>query len=277
MGTPKDAVDSSSICSAVCPIVSSFEATTWTVVLALGFVLVLYLPWCRGDRDKRDVILTRIATTGLLAFFSVLGVLLRVGWRCVACTNGFERLLYSVRGWLFSSLLTASAYLGDLAMIVVDRVPIIERLEPDRYVRIRNYVAGPILEEIVFRGVCCTICMCAFPESNLHAYSTPAMLFSISHAHHAIRLIRTTNYARRDILATTLANVLVTGIFGLYAGMIFTKLGGIVSAITVHVICNCMSLPDVEAILRHRYKIPFFLLFLTGMGIFAVAVMFVLV
>mmetsp|Transcript_29222 Transcript_29222/g.113394 ORF Transcript_29222/g.113394 Transcript_29222/m.113394 type:complete len:182 (+) Transcript_29222:528-1073(+) len=131
-------------------------------------------------------------------------------------------------------------------MIVVDRVPIIERLEPDRYVRIRNYVAGPILEEIVFRGVCCTICMCAFPESNLHAYSTPAMLFSISHAHHAIRLIRTTNYARRDILATTLANVLVTGIFGLYAGMIFTKLGGIVSAITVHVICNCMSLPDVE-------------------------------
>lgn len=160
-------------------------------------------------------------------------------------------------------LLTGMLFLGPLYVAYLDQSLPFQRffsLKQDVVEKlttlpgIRNYLVGPVTEELVFRSTILTLLHSAALSRTSLIFLSPAF-FGIAHAHHAYNVYlthgRTAAALKRGILIAALQTV-YTGVFGWYANFLFLRSGTVWGPVAAHVWCNVMGLPNPqEAAERH--------------------------
>ncbi|KIS65833.1 CAAX prenyl protease [Mycosarcoma maydis] len=160
-------------------------------------------------------------------------------------------------------LLTAMLFLGPLYVAFLDQQLPLQRYfcyrrdVVDKFTSltgIRNYLVGPLTEELVFRCTILTPLLFSGVSRTKLILLTPAF-FAIAHAHHAYNVWlqggRTKHAALTGLLTATL-QLCYTGVFGWYANFLFLRSASVVAPFGAHVWCNLMGLPDpVGAEQRH--------------------------
>lgn len=154
-------------------------------------------------------------------------------------------------------LLTTLLYLGPLfELVFVDRIfsqlrrgrAIVESLSS--WQGYRNYVAGPVTEEILFRSVVIAVNLLAKLSPSRIVFLTP-LYFGIAHIHHFYEF--TLTHPHTPLLPAILRSVFqftYTTLFGWFAAFIYVRTGSLYACIIIHAFCNCMGLPRFWGRLR---------------------------
>ncbi|EXJ91547.1 prenyl protein peptidase [Capronia epimyces CBS 606.96] len=241
------------------PIISTATATILSVAFTLVYVVPFYLsastrPSPRLNRDAPSVIRARVrtvtvacilassATLYLLvvtARLTVIDALHLLGWwpiqlidvaKCCALTL----LLYT--GPLFEKIFIE----GEVDDFRRGR-KIFESLSS--WQGYRNYVAGPITEEIIFRSVLVPLHMLAKVSPARIVFLTP-LYFGIAHAHHFYEFTLTHPHTPlAPALLRTVFQFGYTTLFGWFADFIYLRSGSLYACIIIHAFCNWVGLP----------------------------------
>lgn len=111
----------------------------------------------------------------------------------------------------------------------------------------RNYLAGPITEELLFRATIIPLHLLS-PTSTSHRtliLLTP-LYFGIAHLHHLYEFRLTHPSAPPlHLLLRTLFQFGFTTVFGWYAAYIFLRTGSVCAVILVHAFCNYIGFPQL--------------------------------
>ncbi|KAJ2744474.1 CAAX prenyl protease [Coemansia sp. BCRC 34301] len=149
-------------------------------------------------------------------------------------------------------VLTCALYLGPLTMDCLDRQSPWALCARPSAVWWRNYVVGPVTEELVFRSVVVSLWLAA-GVSSLVAVLVSPLVFSVAHIHHAVA-----SYCAGTPLshaaAAMLAQLAYTSLFGCYAAMMFVRTGSVVGPVVAHIVCNVQGLPSISRINQHPAK-----------------------
>ncbi|OBZ65563.1 putative CAAX prenyl protease 2 [Grifola frondosa] len=119
---------------------------------------------------------------------------------------------------------------------------------------LRNYIMGPITEEIVFRACILSVYHMAGVSHAKMIFLTP-FTFGAAHIHHAWETYN--RYGRnmsalQHALIGTLFQLTYTSLFGFHCAFLFLRSGSILPSLTSHVFCNIMGLPRFrEDVLRY--------------------------
>ncbi|EAU32343.1 hypothetical protein ATEG_06959 [Aspergillus terreus NIH2624] len=107
----------------------------------------------------------------------------------------------------------------------------------------RNYVAGPITEEIMFRSAIVPLHLLAKISPGRIVFVAP-LYFGIAHVHHFYEFRLT--HPDTSVLAALFRSLFqfsYTTIFGWYATFIYLRTGSLPAAILAHTFCNWCGLP----------------------------------
>lgn len=107
----------------------------------------------------------------------------------------------------------------------------------------RNYVAGPVTEELVWRSTLIPLHLLAGVSATRITFLTP-LYFGIAHIHHFYEFCLT--HPGTPVVQGLLRSVFqlsYTTIFGWYASFIFLRTGNVYAACIIHTFCNYMGLP----------------------------------
>jgi prenyl protein peptidase len=107
----------------------------------------------------------------------------------------------------------------------------------------RNYVAGPLTEEILFRSASVPLLLLARMSSTKIIFLTP-VIFGLAHVHHFYEFRIT--HPHTPIVAVLLRSLLqfsYTTLFGGYVTFIYMRTGSLLSVILIHQFCNWRGLP----------------------------------
>ncbi|KAJ5092294.1 CAAX amino terminal protease [Penicillium alfredii] len=107
----------------------------------------------------------------------------------------------------------------------------------------RNYVAGPVTEEVIFRSVIVPLHLLARVSPGRVVFVAP-LYFGIAHVHHFYEFRLT--HPDTSILAALLRSILqfaYTTVFGWYATFLYLRTGSLPAVILVHSFCNWCGLP----------------------------------
>jgi prenyl protein peptidase len=108
---------------------------------------------------------------------------------------------------------------------------------------LRNYIIGPITEEIVFRA--CLITSLDDTWSPTKTIFITPLYFGVAHLHHAYEeYLREGKEHLTDILLTSTFQFLFTTIFGWYAAYLYIHFNTAYAPIAVHIFCNFMGVPE---------------------------------
>ncbi|EIT83184.1 hypothetical protein BDV35DRAFT_363351 [Aspergillus flavus] len=241
------------------PVISAQTAAFFSICLTLVYVVPFYVssttrPSPTLSRDAPSVIRARIKAVTL----SCVGSTLAVSWLIIA--KGNVSLLEALRflGWwpvgfaevLRSLLLTAILFAGPLFergiaegewrdWIKGNRIP--ETLRG--WIGWRNYVAGPVTEEVMFRSAIIPLHILAKVSPGRIVFTAP-LYFGIAHVHHFYEFRLT--HPDTSVLAALLRSVFQFGyttIFGWYATFIYLRTGSLLAVILAHAFCNWCGLP----------------------------------
>lgn len=111
----------------------------------------------------------------------------------------------------------------------------------------RNYVAGPLTEEVLFRSVILSLHTHTNPMLSVMTlvFATP-LYFGIAHVHHFYEYTLTHPYTPLlPALLRSLIQFAYTTVFGWYATFIFLRTGSLWAVVFVHALCNWLGLPRV--------------------------------
>jgi len=169
-------------------------------------------------------------------------------------------------------LLTTTLFLGTLVGMVLDawvsssheldrfgnlrlrekKTSFLSRLGEDLYERsllsvdyhqtLRNFLMGPVSEELVFRGCMFPLLICSGASYPKIVFLSP-FFFGVAHLHHMYELTRQGNPVMHAFIAV-LFQFSYTYLFGVFAGFIYLRTGHLWAAISCHIFCNFMGLPD---------------------------------
>lgn len=230
------------------------EAIFTSILFTLLYVLSLYLPFNTGDRNRRPVILSRLTTLTFLALILEIYTRQRVPLLSHKQSAGTR-----LPALLVTTLLTLLLYAGHLAVTPARHLASYSLLRPNvRYLALRNYLVGPILEEIVFRRQTLLIWSC---QSTLPRLLFPAAMFALAHVHHV-----------RELGLIGLAfQMAYTFLFGVYAAALYINTRTFWAPLVAHVICNVLELPDFVAIARHRHRRLLVAFYAVALVLFAIA------
>ncbi|KAJ7472660.1 hypothetical protein FB451DRAFT_1250279 [Mycena latifolia] len=120
------------------------------------------------------------------------------------------------------------------------------------WIGFRNYVWGPLTEEVVFRAcVLAVYSMGGASRRKMIAFAP--LVFGLAHVHHAWetynRFGRTTAAFKRAAIST-LFQAAYTTLFGAHASFLFLCTASLVPPLTAHIFCNIMGVPQLGAELR---------------------------
>lgn len=107
----------------------------------------------------------------------------------------------------------------------------------------RNFVAGPVTEEIMFRSIIIAVHLLARVSSGRIVFLVP-LYFGIAHLHHFYEFRLT--HPDTSIYLALLRSVVqftYTSIFGWYANFLYLRTGSLLAVILVHSFCNWCGLP----------------------------------
>jgi prenyl protein peptidase len=209
------------------------------------------------NRDAPSVIRARIQTVTLACIVSTAAALYLL--LAVAHTSPLQAL--HTLGWwpirpldvLRPLLLTALLFLGPLfELIFVDRLPTKSHLTSTlaSWQGYRNYIAGPITEEILFRSVLVAINIVARLSPSHIVFLTP-LYFGIAHIHHFYEFTLThPDTPLVPALLRSLFQFTYTTLFGWFASFVFVRTGSLYACVIIHAFCNSMGLPRLWGRLR---------------------------
>jgi len=120
----------------------------------------------------------------------------------------------------------------------------------------RNYVAGPITEEVIYRSTLVSLHLLAKVSRTKIVFLTP-LYFGIAHLHHFYEF--TLTHPHTPLVPALLRSVFQFGyttLFGWIADFIYLRTGSIYACIIVHTFCNWVGLPRFWGRLRRREHLP---------------------
>lgn len=236
------------------PNITPGEAICTSILFTFLYVLSLYLPFNVGDRNQRPIILSRLTTLTLLA----IGLEMYTRHRIPLLTHK-QSAGTRIPALLVAALLTLLLYTGHLVVTPRRNLASYSLLRADvRYLALRNYLAGPILEEIVFRRQTLLIWSC---QPTVASLLFPAAMFSLAHVHHV-----------RELGMVGLCfQMAYTFLFGVYAAALYINTRTFWAPFVAHVICNVLELPDFNAIARHPNRRFLALLYAFALLMFAIS------
>lgn len=109
----------------------------------------------------------------------------------------------------------------------------------------RNYVAGPVTEEVLFRSSILALHLSISPPLSLKTliFATP-LYFGIAHVHHYYEYTLTHPFTPLvPALLRSLTQFAYTTVFGWYATFLYLRTSSLWSVILCHSFCNWMGLP----------------------------------
>ncbi|KAL8641886.1 MAG: hypothetical protein Q9228_001360 [Teloschistes exilis] len=119
----------------------------------------------------------------------------------------------------------------------------------------RNYVAGPVSEEILFRSLLVPLHFLTPMSPNRVILLTP-LYFGIAHVHHFYEFVLTHPHTPlAPCIIRSLIQFSYTTIFGWYATFLFVRTGNVIAIILVHTFCNWAGLPRVWGQVEPRVAI----------------------
>ncbi|KAJ5180315.1 hypothetical protein N7492_003525 [Penicillium capsulatum] len=107
----------------------------------------------------------------------------------------------------------------------------------------RNYVAGPVTEEVMFRSAIVPLHLLAHVSPSRIVFIAP-LYFGIAHVHHFYEFRLT--HPDTPALAALLRSLFQFGyttVFGWYATFIYLRTGSLFAVVLVHSFCNWCGLP----------------------------------
>ena len=120
----------------------------------------------------------------------------------------------------------------------------------------RNYVAGPITEEVIFRSVLIPVHLMAGIPAGRIVLLTP-LYFGIAHIHHfyEFRLTHPQTPAVPALMRSAFQFAYTT-LFGWFASFLYLRTGSLYACIIVHAFCNWVGLPRFWGRVRKREEYP---------------------
>ncbi|KAJ2725635.1 CAAX prenyl protease [Coemansia sp. Benny D115] len=226
------------------------------------------------DRNHPHVIKQRIRGALLATTISLLAAAsLLHSWLDQASVLGLlgldpKRIVGSV---IVSLVLVSTLYLGPLVLDHLDgrlfdweawrRAPANLWAQPGL---MRNYVVGPVTEELVYRSVVVSLWRAAGISVNRTVFLSP-LIFGFAHVHHALSQYRSGSSAKAALLGM-LFQVPYTTLFGWFAAAVFIRTGSVWGPVAAHIFCNVQGLPDVGRIDGYpRYRYFIWLAFVSGL------------
>ncbi|KAG0302613.1 hypothetical protein BGZ98_007356 [Dissophora globulifera] len=138
---------------------------------------------------------------------------------------------------------------------------------------IRNFVAGPISEEFIFRSCMVAIVSKSGASSFTMIFALP-LVFGIAHIHHGYESFVKKGRTRRALLNAALTacfQLVYTTLFGWFATFLFLRTSNVIAPCLCHAFCNMLGFPDVTNIQYFgRWKIWLYLAFAIGVVLFGV-------
>ncbi|KAJ5231373.1 uncharacterized protein N7469_005961 [Penicillium citrinum] len=241
------------------PSLSVQTVIIFSVALTLLYVLPFYLspatrPSPSLSRDAPSVIRARIRAVSGSCVASSLIVL----WLIVEEGNSSLGAGLSLMGWwpidladiLRSLLLTAILFLGPLFERGIAEGEWRTWFRASKWseslsgwIGWRNYVAGPITEEAMFRSAIVPLHLLAHISPGKVVFIAP-LYFGIAHVHHFYEFRLT--HPDTPAVAALLRSIFQFGyttVFGWYATFIYVRTGSLIAVIIVHSFCNWCGLP----------------------------------
>lgn len=264
------------------PPITTTAAISLLVLYTLLYVIPFYLsPQTRPSpslsRDAPSVIRARITSVSLtcvlasLATFLVLAkyahidhprILHVMGYWPLGLAESLRAVLLTAilfTGPLFEYLVVEAGWRDWYGSRLVAQGSTTSFLQPARevifggdWVAWRNYMAGPLTEEILFRSAAVPLMVLARTSLTKTIFVSP-LVFGLAHVHHLYEFKVT--HPRVPLGAAVLRSVFQLGyttLFGAYATFLYLRTGSLVAVFAVHVLCNCMGLPRVWGMVTGR-------------------------
>ncbi|KAI9096253.1 hypothetical protein DFS34DRAFT_160677 [Phlyctochytrium arcticum] len=138
----------------------------------------------------------------------------------------------------------------------------------------RNYVVGPLAEEIVFRSYMVAMYQAAGVGMGKTVFLSP-MFFGFAHLHHGLETYRNngrTSAALRQASLQVALQFFYTTLFGWFSTFVYIRTGHLIAAVIPHMFCNLMGFPDFGAVMEHQGGVRIALIgcYLLGMVLFGV-------
>ncbi|KAL0244051.1 hypothetical protein I308_105314 [Cryptococcus tetragattii IND107] len=111
-------------------------------------------------------------------------------------------------------------------------------------VEVRNYIVGPLTEEVVFRSTVLAVSLLGRLPLKSLVFGTP-MWFGIAHAHHGFEMYKKNGRngaAALQAILTTLFQLTYTTLFGWFASYLYLRTGSVLPPLSAHVYCNVMGM-----------------------------------
>ncbi|KAF5859038.1 hypothetical protein ETB97_003474 [Aspergillus alliaceus] len=241
------------------PVISAQTAAFFSICLTLFYVVPFYVssttrPSPTLSRDAPSVIRARIK----VVTWSCIGSTLAVAWLITAKgdVSLFEAL--KLLGWwpmgfaeaFRSLLLTSILFAGPLFERGIAEGEWRDWIKGSRisetlrgWIGWRNYVAGPVTEEIMFRSVIVPLHILSKVPPSRIVFAAP-LYFGIAHVHHFYEFRLT--HPDTSVLAALLRSIFQFGyttIFGWYVTFIYLRTGSLLAVILAHAFCNWCGLP----------------------------------
>lgn len=138
-------------------------------------------------------------------------------------------------------IITVTIFLGPIVDdLISKRISQVWRNRPHTSMILRNWIVGPIVEEIVFRCINCTLLSNDFPTH--YNIIVSGLLFGAAHLHPQI-MQHVFIDMERQLLVDSLWQFIMTSAFGMYVASIFMKTRSLWPAAAVHIFCNLMGAP----------------------------------
>ncbi|XP_020581526.1 CAAX prenyl protease 2 isoform X2 [Phalaenopsis equestris] len=260
--------------------VSPPVAVAACMVMALGYVLVLYVPTAvlrlsppaslESFLIRRFICALVFSAISALASAALLGVgrdmdiSVMLSFFGIRKDHMWQAVVFPL---LLASLLYAGSLASKLLLVVYARreregnswrkpglckifsVVVRSLLEnalasAHNVVAWRNYVVAPFTEELVFRACMIPLLLCSGFRIQTIIFIGPVS-FSLAHLNHFMELYYP---KRRNFLkACSIVGIQLgyTVVFGWYASFLFLRTGNLISAVVAHIVCNVMGLPIV--------------------------------
>lgn len=151
-----------------------------------------------------------------------------------------------IKDVVWPMIITATIFLGPIVDDLINRrFTQIWRSRPNVSTTLRNWVIGPVIEEIVFRCINCTLLSNDFPTHYNILIS--GLLFGAAHLHPQI-MQHVFLDVERQLIVDSLFQFLVTSAFGMYVASIYLKTRSLWPAAAIHVFCNLMGSPTSDIV-----------------------------
>ncbi|ORX92186.1 hypothetical protein BCR34DRAFT_262892 [Clohesyomyces aquaticus] len=241
------------------PAIAPSTAAALSVVFTLIYVVPFYLssatrPSPQLSRDAPSSIRARVRAVTLSSLISIVLTIYVLYYYGRAPPQEILRLLgvwpISLLDTAKTMLLVATLFAGPLFEAGVVDGGCKDWIRGRRMYEVlsswmgyRNFVVGPISEEIIWRALIIPLHMLAHVSGKKIIFLTP-LYFGIAHVHHLYEFHLThPNTRLLHAVLISLFQFTYTSLFGFFAAFVFLRTGNVLSPILAHTFCNWMGLP----------------------------------